>query len=98
MRSLRTASLQILLEETMDAVSSLWNVATGSTSITKMVKLLLTTPLPNTTAKMLASGGHVLRISDNRPFDTYEHKMLLRALADTWNTGRSAVPYLWVLI
>ena len=36
---------------------------------------------------MLVSSGHVLRIPDNRPFDTYEHKTPLLAISETWGSA-----------
>ena len=81
-----THKMHVLLEETMDSVASLWNVGSAS-SITRLVKLLLTTPVPKTTAEMLVSGGHVLRIPDGRAFQPHEHKLLLRALDDTFRVG-----------
>ena len=78
--------MHVLMEETMASLSSFWN-PTPRSSHTQLTKLLLATPLPHTTAKMLVASGHVLKIPDHRPFDAYENKLLLRALSDTWNAG-----------
>ena len=71
----------------MAALSSVWNVG-GQSTTTQRVKMLVTVPLPNTTAAMRVASGHVLKIPDHRLFDTHEHKLLLRALADTWGAGK----------